>query len=334
MPVADSTAVKHTLLEQLVTYTPYAAIGIILVILFPWVPSYAKVMFTHILIFSIFALGLNLVIGYTGLFSFGHAAFFGLASYTSAILITRFGVTSFWLNFPAGILLATLGAAVFGIIALRVSGVYFLFITMALGQLLVIVAQRLVSITKGSTGITGIGYPNLGLPFAMNGTSFYYFVLIIFVISAFLIYRLAHSPFGHALQGIRDDERLMQHLGYNTWLYKYTVFVIGGVFAGIAGILFGHFNSLVYPSYLDVTTSLTAILAILLGGPRIVFGPVLGVAAIVFVQYYTKIYLPERWPLILGSLFVICVIFLRGGMSMYLIRLWERVKHSYGSTKA
>ena len=324
MVEVNRSAVRPAWQQRPVSYVPYIIIGIILLALFPFVPAYAKSMLTQILIFGLFAMSLNLLVGYLGLFSLGHAAFFGVGGYTSAILITKFGITSFWLATPAGILAAAVVAAICGTIALRVTGLYFLFITMALGQLLSAVALKWEPMTKGANGIIGIGYPNLALPFTMHETSFYYLVLLIVVICAFLMYRLVNSPFGHALQGIREDERLMQHLGYNTWLYKYITYIIAGLFAGVAGVLFGHFNNIFVPSFLDVLMSTTVALMVIIGSSSMIFGPVTGAAVILFLQYYASVFTPANWPLVLGAVFVIAIIFLRRGISVYLVNLWKR----------
>jgi branched-chain amino acid transport system permease protein len=164
----------------------------------------------------------------------------------------------------------------------------------------------------------------------MDETSFYYFVLVILIICAFLMYRFITSPFGRALQGIREDERLMQHLGYNTWLSKYITFIVAGLFAGVAGILFGHSNSILVSSNLSVTMSTMVMLMVIIGGSTTVFGPVIGAAVVLFLQYYASILTPERWPLVLGGAFVVSVMFLRGGVSIYLLRLWNIIKRRYG----
>lgn len=317
---------KQAWQRQLVRYVPYAILGVVLLIWPPFFGAYARSMITEVLIFSIFAVSLNLLFGYTGLISMGHGAFFGVGAYTSGILIMHYGIKSFWLVAPTGILMATLVAALFGMIALRASGIYFLFVTIAIGELLSSVALRWDSMTGGSNGVVGIPYPDIGLPFTMNASSFYYFVLIIFVISMFLLYRLIKSPFGLTLQGIRDDEHRMQHLGCNTWLHKYIAFVVAGLFAGVAGVLFGSFGGVVTPPVLSTSTSSLALLIVVIGSDRLFFGPVVGAAVVISLQYYTSIFTPERWPLILGGFFVIAVTLLRGGISIYLVRLWGRIK--------
>lgn len=320
--------------ERLVRYAPPILLGVILIMLVPLVSPYVQSMMTKILIYAVFALSLNLIFGYTGLFSLGHAAFFGVGGYTAGILIVRCGIDSFWVVAPAAILMAALVAAIFGIIALRVRGVYFLLVTMALGQLLSSIALKWRSVTGGSNGLVGIPYPDLGLPgLTMTVTSFYYLVFIVFVICLFLLYRLINSPFGHALQGIRDDEGRMAHLGYNTWLYKYLAFIIAGAFAGAAGVLFGHFSGILAPMHLGVMTSTVVMLMVIIGSTGVVFGPALGAAVVILLEHVSSIYTPERWPLILGSVFVIAVMFLRGGITIHLLKSWKRLRYSYGSAK-
>ena len=245
--------------EWLVRSTPYILTGVILIILVPLANTYIQSMVTKILIYAVFAMSLNLIYGYAGLFSLGHAAFFGAGAYTAGILIIRFGIQSFWLVAPASILITMLIAAIFGIIALQVKGLYFMFVTLALGQLLSSIALKWRLVTGGSNGLAGIPYPALGLPgLTMTTTSFYYLVLIFFVICLFLLYWLINTPFGQALQGIRDDEGRMAHLGYNTWLFKYLAFVIAGAFAGAAGILFGHFSGTIRGIGLNISLSFSA----------------------------------------------------------------------------
>lgn len=321
---------------QLIRFAPYIVIGVILIILPLFLSPYVQgVLLTKILIFAIFAMSLDLILGYTGLFSLGHAAFFGVGGYTTGILITRFGVDTFWLTAPLSILMATLFAAVFGFIALRVSGLYFLMVTFALGQLLFAVAWQWFRMTGGAFGLKGIPPPNIGIPWlTFNDTSLYYFVLLIFIICYFLLYRIVNSPFGYALRGIREDEPRMRALGYNTWLYKYISFIIAGLFAGIGGVLFAHWNMLISPRHLGVVTSSLGLFYVIIGGAGTLFGPVIGSAVVIGIEYGASLYTPERWPLILGVLFVIVVMFLRGGIYPHLVNLCRKVaKYGYGSLK-
>jgi branched-chain amino acid transport system permease protein len=325
---------KQAWQERLVSYAPYVVTSAVFVILPSFIGTYFRSMMVKVLILGIFAMSLNLIYGYTGLWSLGHAAYFGVGGYVAGILMLHYGIESFWLAAPAGILAATLVAAFFGFVALRVTQVYFVFVTMALGELLFNVAFRWQEMTGGSMGLMGIPYPELGLPWpSRNITFFYYLVLIIAVACMFLMYRIIKSPFGYALQGIRDDERRMQNLGYNTWLHKYIAFVVAGFFAGVAGVLFGHYSSILVPEHLGVSMSFVALLMIIIGSTCVVFGPVIGAVVVVFLEYFSTIYFRERWPLILGAVFVITIMFLRGGIGIHLSQLWNRLRCSYGSTK-
>ncbi len=321
---------------QLIRFAPYIVIGVILIILPLFLSPYLQSMMSKVLIFAIFAMSLDLIWGYTGLFSLGHAAFFGVGGYTTGILITRYGVDSFWLTAPLSILMAALVAAIFAVIALRVSGLHFLMVTFALGQLLFSVAWQWFHMTGGAFGLKGIPLPNLGIPgFTWDDTSWYYFVFLVFIICYFLLYRIVNSPFGHALQGIREGEPRMRALGYNTWLYKYVAFIIAGLFAGVGGVLFAHWNMLISPRHLGIVTSALGLFYVIIGGAGTLFGPVIGAAVVILLEFYSSLYTPERWPLILGALFVIIVMFLRGGIYPHLVSLWNKVRlrYSYGSVK-
>jgi branched-chain amino acid transport system permease protein len=322
----DLKAVLRMQKGKVIRYTISIVIGATLLLAPFIVGSYAQHWISQVLIYSIFALSLNLLTGYAGLFSLGHAAFFGIGAYTTGILMTRYGITSFWLLAPAGVFLATVCAFIFGIIALRTSGVYFLFVTMALGELLAAAAIKWVPMTGGSNGIVGIYYPTISSSMTMNAISFYYLVLVVFVLCIFLMYRFIQSPFGLALQGIRDDELRMRQLGYHTWLHKYITYGIAGLFAGLAGVLFAPASGAVVPEVLGTLTSAIAMLMVVIGSTQAFSGPIIGAIVILFLQYYASIFTPMRWPLILGGVFVISVMFLRGGIGIYLIALWNRTK--------
>jgi len=311
-------------------YISYMVFCLVLVLLPTIIPSYLQSMLTKFLIFSIFAMSLNLIWGYTGLISLGHGTFFGVGGYTAAILILRFGKTNFWISGIGGVLMAGLIAAFFGIIALRVSGIYFLLVTLALGQLMYYIAMAWRPMTGGSDGIIGIPFPDLGVSwFSWNEGYLYYFVLAIFIICFFILSRIVKSPFGYALQGVRDQESRMRCLGYNTWLIKYMAFVIAGLFAGVAGVLFGHYLGMLHPLHIGVTTSTIVLLMVIVGSTRVIFGPIIGAAVIVFLEYFASIYIPARWPLILGAVFIISVMYFRGGIGVYFYRILNRFRYNH-----
>lgn len=285
--------------------------------------SYGQGLMTRFLIFALFAMSYNIVFGYAGLLSLGHAAFFGAGGYTVALLKLHYNVDLFWISAPLGILIAAFTAALFGIIALRASGIYFLLVTFALGQMLFSLAWNVKWLnSKGMQGITGISMPDLAIPgFTLGTTGYYYLVLFFFVISVALLYRLVKSPYGLALVGIREDEIRMAAIGYNTWLYKYLAFVISGAFAGIAGVLFSYYNFFVSPNHLGIATSFLPMVMAIMGGLGTFFGPVIGAVVFIFVENYASILAPQHWPLILGGLFVIIIMFARKGVGVYLWRL-------------
>jgi len=324
---AREMEIRH---KPFTVYGAYLLLAALCLFLPPFLPDYAQSMIVKVFIYGIFALSLNLLFGYTGLFSLGHAAFFGVGAYTAAILISRLGIESFWPGLAASLIGAAICAVCFGIVALQVSGIYFLLVTLAMGQLLYSAAIKLRSLAGGSNGIVAIPYPNIGLGFTMTPGSFYYLVLVFFVVCVFLLYRVVNSPFGQILQGIRGDERRMRALGYNTWRYKFTSVIIGALFAGVAGDLSMYQNGFVGPGHLDVLTSTSVMLMVILGSDRVFWGPILGAALVVFLEYFASLYTPERWPMILGGAFLLSVTFLRGGAALHLVRLWERLRKRHG----
>lgn len=321
--------------ERLLRFAPLIGIGLFLAT-GPFFLDVALIsILNKILIYALLAMSLDLIFGYAGLWSLGHAAFFGIGAYTTGLLMVRYGVTSLWLSAPAGILMATLVAAIFGLIALRVSGIYFLLVTFALGQLVYGVCMKWYEVTGGRDGIMGIPYPDLGFSFSFSPISIYYLALIVVAICVFVLYLITKSPFGYSLQGIREGETRMRHLGYNTWLYKYIAFVISGLFAGVAGVLYIYFYGHIEPASIGFMASSTAMLLILLGGTGTLWGAAIGSAVVVSLQYFASIFVPGRWPLILGACFIVVVMFLPGGIYPHLINLQRKIKsrHSYGSVK-
>ncbi len=276
--------------------------------------TYYVTLVTQMLISAIFAISLDLLIGYLDLPSLGHAAFFGVAAYTMGILFKK-GVNHFWLNFPLGIAVAVAVAALFGLLVLRTRGAYFFMITVALAEVLWGIAFSWRFMTGGDDGIPGISRPSLGfIPFSLGGvTNYYYFVLFFFLVSFLFIYIIVHSPFGHVIVGIRENELRMRALGYNTWPYKYICFILSGLFAGVAGGLSVYFKGFVSPSDLAVTLSAEGLLMVLLGGAGTLFGPVIGAGCIIFLEHFISAY-TERWLLLLGIIYILVVMFAPQGI--------------------
>ena len=312
-------------------YAFYLLAGVIIFLVFPqFISSYYVLLLTEILIYAIFALSVNLLLGYTGLLSLGQAAFWGAGGYTVALLVVKAGVDNFWLCIVAALLVSAILGFVFGFLALRTTGVYFIMITLALGQMLWAIVWRWHSLTGGDDGLPGITRPDLGLPLSLwDTTNFYYFILIIFAIAVFLLYRITRSPFGRTLIGIRENESRLQALGYNTWRYKYICFVIAAIFGGLAGALKVYQDGFISPTYCSLTVSAMVLLMALIGGTRVFAGPIFGAGAVWIIRSIVSSY-TGYWNLILGILMVIVVMFAPRGIAGYPAQLKER----YGILKS
>jgi branched-chain amino acid transport system permease protein len=290
-----------------------AAVGVLLVAVPPFLPAYPLTLLNQALIFAIFAMSLDLLLGYTGLPSLGHAAYFGVAAYVVAIFATEFRL-GFWTILAMAIAAAVATAAVFGLIAIRAVGTYFLMITLALGMVVWGLAFRWVSVTKGDNGISGVPRPSLGLPWAFTDqTAFYYLTLVTFAIAFALLWRIVSSPFGMSLKGIRESERRMRSLGYNVWLHKYVAFILAAAFAGLAGVFWAYYNGFVSPVEIQLVTSVETLLMVALGGPGTLVGPVLGAGVIVFLKNFVSVY-TKRWLLILGGVYIGVILFAPQGI--------------------
>lgn len=301
------------------------AAGVIILLFLPQViSSYYVLLLTEILIFGIFALSVNMLLGYTGLVSLGQAAFWGVGGYTVALLIVQGGVDNFWLCIIAALLVSAVLGLVFGFLALRTTGMYFIMLTLALAQMIWAIVWRWRSFTGGDDGLAGITRPDFGLPWSLWDTvNFYYLVFVFFAIAVFLLYRISQSPFGRTLVGIRENESRLQALGYNTWRYKYVCFVIAAVFGGLAGSLKVYQDGFISPTYLSMTISAMVVLMAMIGGTRVFAGPILGAGVVWIIRSIVSSY-TEYWTLILGILMVVIVMFAPQGIAGYLAQLRER----------
>lgn len=291
-------------------------------------PSYFISVLTEVLIFAIFVVSLDLLVGYTGLISLGHALFFGVSGYTVGWVSQ--GVSSdFLLTLPAGMLAAAALATITGALAVRVRGVYFLMVTLAGGEMFHAAASQWIDVTGGENGLSGIPRPT-GLLAGALGVSFfptvpfYLFSLVFFAVSLALLRRVVHSPFGRVLAGIRENEGRMLALGFDTQRYKLGAFVIAGTFAGVAGSLHATFNGIVSPETLHWNTSATALIMVIIGGKATLLGPVLGAALILGGQNVLSSH-TDRWPLLMGLLFIAVVYAGPRGLIGFLAR-WGRLR--------
>jgi branched-chain amino acid transport system permease protein len=285
----------------------FIALAVLLVAAPPLLPTYWVGLLTQMVILAILAMSLDILLGYTGLPSLGHAAFFGVAAYAVAVLSTRYQL-GFWSCVAGGILIGTLLSAAVGLIVSHVRDVYFLMITLAIGMVLWGLSNRWIPMTGGDNGLSGI--PRLeahaGLPFT-GPIPFYYVTLLVFAISAGLMALLVRSPFGLTLLGVRESESRMKSLGFNTWLHCYLSFVLSGVFASVSGVMWAYYNGFVSPTYLDLTASSELFLMVTLGGPATLVGPVVGAGAIVLLKNVISAY-TARWLLILGIVYIVAIL--------------------------
>jgi branched-chain amino acid transport system permease protein len=273
----------------------------------PFLNSYWIGLLTETLIFAVLAMSLDLLLGYTGLPSLGHAGIFGVAAYAVAVLSTAYGA-SFWVSVAGAVVVGVLLSATFGLLVSHVRDVYFLMITLALGMVLWGLGYRWIPVTGGDNGISGI--PSLeahaGLPFG-GPVAFYYVAFVIFLACGSLMAVLVRSPFGYTLRGIRENETRMKSLGFNTWLHCYISYIVAGTFASVAGVMWAYYNGFVSPTYLDLTASSELFLMVTLGGPGTLVGPVFGAGTIVLLKNVIS-GITERWLFILGAVYIITIL--------------------------
>jgi len=277
---------------------------------------------SQIFIAALFASSLNLLVGYGGLVSLGHAAWIGLAAYTSAWLFLRLGLPHY-ATAPLALLLTTMIAGLFGWIALHASGLGFLMITLALSQVLWGTAYRWAAVTNGDNGLSGLTRP---APFGVSLDSpaaFYYFTLAVVVLALWFMAKFVASPFGAALRGTRDEPRRMAALGHHVWLVRWITFVYSGFWGAVAGLLFVYYNKYIHPTTLSLTASAEALLGVIAGGAGTLAGPIVGAAIVVILKNYVSAYF-ERWNMLLGLVFVVIVIFMPDGVVPGVRRWWAR----------
>ena len=294
-----------------------------LALLVPHSTSFVVLLATRALVFAILAMSVDILLGFAGLASLGQAAYFSVGAYLTAILATKyqFGLGwDFWLVVFFGMLLGAATAAFFGLFAVRAIGVYFLMITLALGQCIWGLAYRWNSLTGGDNGINVSVRPNFGIDLT-GQRPFFYLVFGFFAVTLLALYILVRSPFGRSLEGIRERELRMKILGYNTWLHKYVAFIIAGAVGGLAGVLWAHTNGLVSPDTALLTTSVDALLMVVLGGAGTLIGSAIGSAVVFGLREYLSTLVPW-WQYVLGGVYVLTILYLPMG----LMGLPERIR--------
>ncbi len=295
-------------------------VAILMFVLFLLVPLLPGKFWTHvsteILILGLFAMSFNLLYGYMGQISFGHAAFFGVGAYASAMVFTRLktaggsiGMVDFFVSLLAGPPLAAVAALIVGFFCVRLTGIYFAMLSLAFGELLYYIVFSWYSFTKGDDGIQGL-LPPL---FFQDAVNFYYLTLAIVTLALLAMWRITESPFGYIMRTLRDNQRRAAFLGINVRLHMLINFVIAGSFAGLAGALWGPFSRSVNPGLLGWQESGVAVFMTLIGGAGSFVGPMLGSVIYTFLQAVVKMY-TVYWPLTIGTIILLIVLFLPGGV--------------------
>jgi branched-chain amino acid transport system permease protein len=279
---------------------------------------------SQILIAGIFALSLNLLVGFGGMTSLGHASYLGVAAYISALLTSRYGF-----GHGAAALISIAGttamAACFGVIALRATGLGFLMITLALSQVLWGLAYRMSNVTNGDNGITGLTRP---APFGISlesPISFYWFTLVVGYLAFLTMAIFVSSAFGSSLKGVRDQPRRMAALGFNPWMIRWITFIYAGFWAGVSGLLFVYYHKYIHPTSLSTTSSAEALLGVIAGGSGTLGGPVAGAAIVLLLKNYASAYV-ERWNMLLGLVFLFIVLVMPAGVVPGLSKLMAKLR--------
>jgi branched-chain amino acid transport system permease protein len=275
---------------------------------------------SQILFYAIFALGVNVLAGYAGLVSLGHAGLFGIAAYAGARIMNdghgHLAVTT------GALALTLVAAAIFAVLALRGTGLGFVMITVALGQIVWGVAYRWISITNGDNGIAIRGRPSpLGVSLA-TPAGFYWATLAVFLVALASMAVFVASPFGASLRGTRDQPRRMNSLGYHVWMIRFLAFLFSGFWSGVAGLLYLYYNQFVSPQAVALTASAEALLMVIAGGTATLLGPITGAVLVVVMKNVASAYI-ERWNFVLGAIFVVIVVFMPEGLVPGTQRLWR-----------
>ena len=299
------------------------ALAAAILLALPWIigNEFYVNMASQVLIYALFALSINMMLGYGGMVSLGHAGYLGVAGY-ACILATIAGFDQLSAAIIA-LVVSTAGAALFGVLSLRAPGLGFIMITLALGQIVWGIAYRANDLTGGDNGIR---HPARPMPFGIDirdAPSFYYFTLVVFLVALFCIWRFSRSPFGASLMGARDQPRRMRMLGHNVWLVQWLTFVLAGFWGSVASLLYVYYNLFLSPHAISLQQSAEILLMAILGGASSLTGPIVGAAVITLVKNVISTYV-ERWNTLLGVIFVVTIMFMPLGLVPGCAQLWRR----------
>lgn len=300
---------------------PWALIIFLIALAVPWIGSrYYTFLATQITILSLFAVSYNLLLGTSGLASFGHAAYFGLGSYGCGLLMKELGIP-FVVALPAGGLVAGAFACLFGFFCVRLTKIYFSMLTLAFAQIVWAICFQWNEVTGGDQGVSGIPYPDLGWLASIPGLDgfrisdyFYMTALAIVALCVAALHRITLSPFGRMLTTIRENPERAAFIGVNVRAYQLAAFVVSGAFAGVAGGLFGIFNRGVFADFLFWPKSAEVLIMTILGGMNHFWGPVVGTTLMVLLNQQITSY-TEYWPLVLGTILLVLLFVFPGGIA-------------------
>jgi len=312
-----------------------AAVLVVLALVPAFAGTYQTQLLTYGLTLAIAALGFNLLLGYTGLLSFGHSAYFGAGAYGVALIMRYLGVSSMELFIVGGIICSAALAALFGVVCVRHTRIFFAILTLALSQVLWTLAYKFFWITGGTDGLR-VPFSKLTLlgglidfpgadAFARFITFYYYYVLVVFCVCTALMWLIVHSPFGKTLQAIRDNETRARFLGVRIWRYRWLAFLVSGIFTGLAGTLWVPLNGLTTPDVLYWPQSGKIVFFAVLGGFRNFTGPIVGAVIFNYLEVYA-IAVTEYWQITLGAILIVLVTFLPSGIVGTAQRLSAKLK--------
>ncbi|MEE9598601.1 MAG: branched-chain amino acid ABC transporter permease [Acidiferrobacterales bacterium] len=328
----DRLLPTNSMVRRLVLAAP---VVIVLLVIPTIIGTYQTQLLTYGLTFAIAALGFNLLLGYTGLLSFGHSAYFGMGAYAVAFMVRYLDVSSMELYIVGGIVASAMLSALFGVVCVRYTRIFFAILTLALSQVVWTLAFKFFWITGGTDGMR-VPFSKMTLlggliEFSGSGTyvkfinAYYYYVLIVFFICVVVMWVIVHSPFGKALQAIRDNETRARFLGVRIRRYRWLAFLVSGTFTGLAGVLWVPLNGLTTPDILWWPQSGEIVFFTVLGGFRNFTGPIIGAVVYNYLEAYA-VALTQYWQLTLGGILIALVLFVPGGIIGTLSRLTAKLK--------
>ncbi|HZJ53488.1 MAG TPA: branched-chain amino acid ABC transporter permease [Myxococcaceae bacterium] len=279
---------------------------------------------SEMVIFAVFAIGFNLLLGYTGILSFGHAAYFGLAGYTMGLLLIH-SALPLWAAMLAGVVVAGMAAVIIGLLIIRKAGIYFAMLTIAFGQMFFFVAMRWKSLTGGEDGLSDIPRKAFFGIDLSSPVRFYYFCAVVCLAAAVVAWRVIHSRFGDVLRAIRENEARSAAIGYDVRRYKLAAFVISALFAAVSGTLYVLLLRYAFPQTMDWIRSGNVVVMSLVGGLGTFSGPIVGATLITFLSNYISFH-TKYWQLVMGAVFVVFVMFFPRGIAGYVLEAWRRIR--------